>query len=263
MLKQRLLTAIIAVILLLTVLFVAPPLVARLVIAALFVAAAWEWSGFLGLQAMSGRLLYVAVIAAAEFALWQRLPDSDIYLLASYAAGAWWLTALVWLFLFPTRIPKPIAWVCGALVLLPAYIAVDWLYLQSPLVLLSMLLIVWLADIGAYFSGRRFGRVKLAPAISPGKSWEGVFGGLLVVSLATIGTAIALSLDVLVVFPFCAAVALLSVVGDLTVSMFKRHAGVKDSGSLFPGHGGILDRIDSVCAAAPLFAAGLIALGLR
>lgn len=263
MLKQRLLTAIVAVLLLLTVLFVAPPLVARMVIALLFVAAAWEWSGFLGLQAISGRVLYAAVIAAAELALWQHLPNTDTYIMACYIAGAWWLTALVWLFLFPTRIPAAVAWVCGALVLLPAYVALDWLYLQSPLVLLALLLIVWLADIGAYFFGRQFGRVKLAPAISPGKTWEGVFGGLTVVVLATVAVAMLTSKSLLVVLPFCAAVALISVVGDLTVSMFKRHAGVKDSGTLFPGHGGILDRIDSVCAAAPLFAAGLIVLGLR
>ena len=263
MLKQRLLTAIVAVVVLLTVLFVAPPWLARLVIAALFIAAAWEWSAFLGLTHAAGRFIFVAAIAVAQYVLWQAEPNVQGYLPLGIAVAAWWCTALAWLFVFPTRIPGPVAWLSGGLVLLPAYLALDWLYFQSPLLLLGLLLIVWLADIGAYFSGRQFGRVKLAPKISPGKTWEGVIGGLCVVLLATTAAAVYLGLSLTVLLPFCAAVALLSVVGDLTVSMFKRHAGIKDSGSLFPGHGGILDRIDSVCAASPLFVAGLTILGLH
>ena len=125
------------------------------------------------------------------------------------------------------------------------------------------LLIVWVADIGAYFVGKGFGRVKLAPQISPGKTWEGVLGGLAaVLILAAIGSPV-LDIDIAVLVPFCLAVAMISIVGDLTVSMFKRNAGVKDSGSLFPGHGGILDRIDSVSSAAPLFALAMSWIGLR
>jgi phosphatidate cytidylyltransferase len=126
-----------------------------------------------------------------------------------------------------------------------------------------MLIIVWAADIGAYFSGKRFGRVKLAPSISPGKTWEGVAGGLLAVLLLVVGRGYWAGSDLAVLVPFCLAVAMISVVGDLTVSIFKRNAGVKDSGSLFPGHGGLLDRIDSVTAAAPLFALGISWVGLR
>jgi phosphatidate cytidylyltransferase len=115
---------------------------------------------------------------------------------------------------------------------------------------------------GAYFFGKTFGRVKLAPSISPGKTWEGVFGGLLLVLLLTLAFAKYSGFDPAVLIPFCLAVAALSIVGDLTVSMFKRTAGVKDSGQLFPGHGGMLDRIDSISSAAPLFALGLSWLGL-
>ena len=118
-------------------------------------------------------------------------------------------------------------------------------------------MIVWIADVGAYFSGKTFGRVKLAPAISPGKTWEGVIGGLLLVLAAVAVVALQQGFPLAVALPFCAAVALISIVGDLTVSMFKRHTGIKDSGNLFPGHGGVLDRVDSVSAAAPLFAIGL------
>jgi len=129
-------------------------------------------------------------------------------------------------------------------------------------VLLFALLIVWAADAGAYFAGKVFGRVKLAPSISPGKTWEGVFGGLLIVAALAVAAAYWTDIRLAVLLPFCLAVAVLSIVGDLTVSMFKRTAGLKDSGTLFPGHGGILDRIDSVAAAAPLFALGVGWLGL-
>ncbi len=130
------------------------------------------------------------------------------------------------------------------------------------MVLLFALLIVWVADSGAYFAGKALGRVKLAPAISPGKTWEGVIGGLVLVAALAIGVGLWRDLNIGVFVPFCLAIGAISVVGDLTVSMFKRTAGVKDSGSLFPGHGGVLDRIDSVAAAAPLFALGLTWLGL-
>jgi phosphatidate cytidylyltransferase len=123
--------------------------------------------------------------------------------------------------------------------------------------LIAVLFIVWFADGGAYFAGKAFGRVKLAPAISPGKTWEGVVGGLALVALLAVGIGLWQGLDIVVLLPFFLAVAAISIIGDLTVSMFKRTAGVKDSGSLFPGHGGVLDRVDSVAAASPLFALGL------
>jgi phosphatidate cytidylyltransferase len=107
------------------------------------------------------------------------------------------------------------------------------------------------------------GRVKLAPQISPGKTWEGVIGGMLAVVLLTIVRSVWVESDLMVLIPFCLSVGALSVVGDLTVSMLKRTAGVKDSGNLLPGHGGVLDRIDSVAAAAPLFALGMAWAGLQ
>jgi phosphatidate cytidylyltransferase len=165
--------------------------------------------------------------------------------------------------MFPTPIPKLAGWICGALVLIPAYLAIMSLYLLQPALLLFVLIIVWVADIGAYFTGKRFGKVKLAPKISPGKTWEGVFGGLLAVAVLALVRARWLEIEIVVLLPFCLAVAIISIIGDLTVSMFKRNAGVKDSGRLFPGHGGVLDRIDSVTAAAPLFALGISWVGLR
>ena len=123
--------------------------------------------------------------------------------------------------------------------------------------MLFLLLLVWAADIGAFFAGRSFGRLKLAPQVSPAKTWEGVLGGLGAAALVAAAGAWWFDLPRVAFLSLCLAVALISVVGDLTESMFKRYAGLKDSGSVFPGHGGVLDRIDSVTAAAPLFLLGL------
>ncbi len=260
MLRQRVVTAIIALALLGLVLFVVPPLVAEFVIALVILAGAWEWSAFLGSSSTLSRIVYVIVIAAVMAIVGMFWPDGAERVLQF--AMLWWAAAFVWTFFFPTPIPDPLRWVCGALVLVPLYVALVLLYQTNPSLLLFALLIVWAADIGAYFFGRRFGRVKLAPSISPGKTWEGVIGGVVLVALLVLARGIWFETDYIVLLPFAIAVAGISIVGDLTVSMFKRTAGLKDSGALFPGHGGVLDRVDSIAAAAPLFALGLGWTGL-
>jgi phosphatidate cytidylyltransferase len=260
-LRQRVVTALVAVTLLLLVLFAIPEPLAKLVIAAVIVAGAWEWSGFLGSDARAVRVGYVILTAIAIGLVAWRAEDINGALFQ--LALAWWLGALVWIFFYPTPIPAALRWAGGLLVLVPLYNALIVLYDAHPMVLLSALLIVWAADTGAFAAGKLVGRVKLAPRISPGKTWEGVIGGLLLVTLLALGGAGYFELDMAVIVPFCVAVACASIVGDLTVSMFKRSAGIKDSGTLFPGHGGILDRIDSVAAAAPLFALGIGWVGLQ
>ena len=263
MLRQRVLTAIVALAVLGVVMFVVPAIVARIVITLLLLGAAWEWSGFIFEKEAKLKFVYVAFIAILIAAVFVASGDVALVDVVLKVALGWWLAALAWMFFFPTPIAKPVAWICGALVVVPAWLALDLLYLQRPELLLFALLIVWVADIGAYFVGKGFGRVKLAPKISPGKTWEGVLGGLsAVMVLAALGSQV-LGINIAVLVPFCVAVAMLSIVGDLTVSMFKRNAGVKDSGSLFPGHGGVLDRIDSVTAAAPLFALALGWIGMH
>lgn len=263
MLRQRVLTAIVALAVLGVVMFVVPAIVARIVITLLLLGAAWEWSGFIFGREDKLKSVYVAFIAILIAAVFVLSADANFVDVVLEIALGWWLAALAWMFFFPTPIAKPVAWICGALVIVPAWLALDLLYLKRPELLLFALLIVWVADIGAYFVGKEFGRVKLAPRISPGKTWEGVLGGLsAVVVLAAMGSQV-LDINIAVLVPFCVAVAMLSIVGDLTVSMFKRNAGVKDSGSLFPGHGGVLDRIDSVTAAAPLFALALGWIGMH
>ncbi len=257
MLKQRVITALVAVAVLLGVLFYAPQPLALAIIGAMFAAAAWEWSQFLGTTAKPIRWLFVALVVVCEVLLATVFAGAGLEAPILYAALIWWTAAFVWTFFFPTPVPAIAAWIGGLMMLLPAYVALIALYNLSPWWLLALLLIVWTADVGAYFSGKTFGRVKLAPAISPGKTWEGVIGGLLLVLVAVAVIASRQGFPMTIALPFCAAVALVSIVGDLTVSMFKRHTGIKDSGTLFPGHGGVLDRVDSVSAAAPLFAIGL------
>ena len=253
--QQRIITAVIALAVLGVVLFVLPPVAVHITLGLLIVAGAWEWSGFLDTEGLGLRVGFVALIAGLLavtvlfFGAW-----SNQLLLVSLV---WWLMALIWIFFFPTAVPQIVRWAAGIVTLVPLYIALVNLYEYDSMILLFALLVIWIADSGAYLAGRTMGRVKLAPQVSPGKTWEGVFGGLLAVVILVLIRSYYVETNLSVLIPFCLAAAALSVVGDLTVSMFKRTAGIKDSGSLFPGHGGVLDRIDSVAAAAPLFALGL------
>lgn len=258
--RQRIITAVIALAALMLILFVVPDTVAKAFIVAVILGGAWEWSAFLEVTSNAVRAAYVAAIGLLIVAATLLAVDAA---LVFQVALVWWLAALVWIFFFPTPIPAAVRWFSGALLLVPLYLALIMLYDAGPAILLFALLIVWVADSGAFFAGKTLGRVKLAPRISPGKTWEGVIGGLVAVVLLTVLRSLWIETDLAVFIPFCLAVACLSVVGDLTVSMFKRTAGLKDSGSVFPGHGGILDRIDSVAAAAPLFALGVSWAGLQ
>ncbi|MBV8803503.1 MAG: phosphatidate cytidylyltransferase, partial [Sinobacteraceae bacterium] len=124
------------------------------------------------------------------------------------------------------------------------------------------LVLVFVADSGAYFAGRRFGRLRLAPAVSPGKTWEGVLGGATASALVGIAGSVWFAVPLHTFLPLCLAAVAFSIIGDLTESLLKRFAGLKDSGTLFPGHGGVMDRIDSVTGAAPVLLLGLTVLGV-
>jgi phosphatidate cytidylyltransferase len=189
------------------------------------------------------------------------------------AGVAWWLLACVWLrhFAFgaaPTAENRNLKLLAGALVIFPAWVAGVNIHAGEShghaWVFLAMLL-VWAADTGAYFAGRFFGKRKLAPNISPGKTWAGVYGAFVASALVILvggwllGVRDARLIGLVVVAIVTVAS---SIVGDLLESLMKRHASVKDSGALFPGHGGLLDRLDSVFAALPVFALGKLLLGL-
>jgi phosphatidate cytidylyltransferase len=181
------------------------------------------------------------------------------------AALVWWLFALVLVVRYPRTFSPTFVALAGIVVLLPSWTLLVRLHGNDALgakLAFTLLLIVWAADVGAYAFGRLFGRTKLAPAVSPGKTWEGVTGGLVTAGLAAALAASWLGLPATRLVPLAVATALISVLGDLTQSMFKRNVGLKDSGRLLPGHGGVLDRIDSLTAAVPVFVVGLWALNL-
>ena len=219
-------------------------------------------------------ILAVAIAALFSLLFWFSLDlvtQSLIYWQALLGLAAWLVIALL-LPLYRQRGDWPLLW---RMILLGIGLDLLWIcvhglvYLQRQFeagewILLYLLTLIWVADIGAYFSGRRFGRRKLA-TISPGKTWEGVAGAIiavliwmLVVHRLTGGWGIGLPLFMGIGL----VTVLLSIVGDLSVSILKREAGVKDSGKLLPGHGGVLDRIDSLIAASPVFVSGLFAAGL-
>lgn len=224
---------------------------------------AWEWARLLPWPAWLGGLYtLVFVLLALGSGPW--LDAAGAEQIAVLATG-WWALAFVGVSLYPWRIPAAVLAAAGLLALVPSWILFVYLHgsgPDGPARVLAVLFIVWAADVGAFFCGRGFGRVKLAPAVSPGKTWEGVVGGLLAATLLAVLAALWLGEPLASWTATGFAAALVSIVGDLTVSVAKRQAGRKDSGHLLPGHGGILDRMDSLTAAVPIFFLGLSLAGL-
>ncbi|MEL6199278.1 MAG: phosphatidate cytidylyltransferase [Pseudomonadota bacterium] len=263
MLRARVITAVCALAAIFLVLFVLPPVVVSPVILLVITGAAWEWSRLAGLEAALPRATYIlgiAAMTAAASIIWPNATFGSLLV----AAGIWWLIAFVLVVRYPVKVPRALVLVGGPLTLVPAGFALIALTRNEMLttlngagLLLFVLVTIWGADVGAYFAGRAMGKRKLAPHVSPNKTWEGVFGGLALVALIGLAGAWITGLAWFRLVPLCIAVAAISIVGDLTVSLFKREAGIKDSGTLFPGHGGILDRIDSIAAGTPLFVAGI------
>jgi len=230
--------------------------------------AAWEWGALAGLQGGVARAVGVASLAVLLSLLWFQHTHPAWVLLP---AVAWWLGFAAAL---PRLHPHPAAtgveWLLlslGLLVLTGPWVATVYLhgsFAQGPLLVLGLTALISLADTAAYFVGGRFGRRKLAPRLSPGKTWVGLFAALTAAGLALLiaGLVLGLSAGATVALTLLGVVTVaLSVVGDLFESWLKRRRGRKDSGTLLPGHGGVLDRIDSMTAAAPVFVLGLIWLG--
>ena len=273
-LAKRVLTALVLLPPVLATLWFGSTLLVGVVFGAAVLIAAHEWAALTGVRRGTGATAaYVAATAVViVLVVWQRASALPWVLIV--ATVAWWFVVLVWIVRFPEGFDAthPPRWLkAGAgLLVVPATIGAVVLLHASPdgpLRLLFAFALVWAADIGAYFTGQAFGRHKLAPAVSPGKTLEGVAGGL-AWSLAVAGVAGTWLFGLQGVaawVPFLllsVAVVLLSIVGDLGESLLKRQAGVKDSGTLLPGHGGMWDRIDSLLAALPAMALGLKWLGL-
>lgn len=264
-LRQRVFTALAIAGVVIAVLFWMPPVVAVGAVAVVVLAGAWEWAGFAGLTRAAQRAGYTFAIALAASVAWRYTADASRLAVFLYVVAAWWLAAFLWLAIDSQRGAHRAAAIVGFAVLVPAAIGLGRIALVEPegrVLLLFLLVLVTAADVGAYFGGRNFGRRKLAPRVSPNKTWEGLVSGLLFAAAVSLAGAAIFGQRVLPWLGVCLLAALVSVVGDLVESKFKRGAGLKDSGSLLPGHGGVLDRIDSHVAAAPVFMLGLLLLGV-
>lgn len=273
--RQRITTALfLAPLPVLAVLFLPTPWLAA-ALALVLLAGLWEWTAFAGIHDRLPRAAFLTANALLMAALiWGGGPSLFTLKLLSLVGVLWWVAAVpLWLARpafasadLPTN--RALKLMAGTLGIVPAWCALGWLHAEDPLGprwTLYALLVVWIADSGAYFAGSKFGKRKLAPSISPGKTWEGVYGGLAATALLALLAFPLLglgwtSLPALLLATLL--VAGISVVGDLFESLMKRHSGVKDSGALFPGHGGLMDRLDSILAALPVFVVAKAWLGL-
>ena len=278
MLKQRILTSLVLAPLALVLVFLTPLDWFSYCAGAIVLLGAYEWSALMGICKRVQRIGYVALVGVLVAlmqwhwpvdSLWQQgqlLADANYVFTLSFA---WWLVATILVIRYP-RFSD--AWsqglvmrgVAGLLTLAPLWLALNVLrsanYTDSSqfgsFLILAVLGIVWSADIGAYFCGKNFGKHKLMPKVSPNKTIEGFVGGLASAALFVVGFCYFNGIDSslwLIYGAMAVIVAAFSAIGDLLESMFKREAGMKDSGKCLPGHGGILDRIDSLTAAAPIF----------
>lgn len=276
MLKQRIITALILAPLMIGGIFFLPSQEFGYFIALIAVLGAWEWANMSGLSAQPARLVFAGAVALLLAGVAYAITQESGFALAILAAGAlWWLVALLLVARYPQLTalwsPKAVRLVIGLLVLVPMWVGFVELKAQnhSALLILYLMFVVWGADTGAYFAGKQFGKAKLAPQVSPGKSWAGFWGGLATTMLVAavfvyyvehnIQSLSAKVIGQLVLITLLTA--LVSVLGDLLESMFKRNCGIKDSSALLPGHGGVLDRIDSMTAAVPVFAFLLLVFG--
>ena len=269
MLRLRIITALCMAAIFLPALFLMPSMLFSIATVPLVLVAGWEWSRLVKIRSVVARIGYLLLIVMTLFAasLWLGLPDTfdpqRAQQLLLVAVGVWAFIFL-WIQGYPSSAilwsARPILGLLGLMLLGFTWIAIVTIlnYQSGQWLLLLAIVIIVLADVGGFFAGKYFGKHKLAPIISPGKTWEGFVGGLLLEGVL-VGSLVwylsdhvtVLGLSLLVI-----PVALYSVLGDLFESMIKRHSGVKDSGRLLPGHGGVLDRIDGVMAALPMF--GLI-----
>ncbi|PLK59135.1 phosphatidate cytidylyltransferase [Candidatus Palibaumannia cicadellinicola] len=274
MLKYRLITAFIIIPIVIGILFLLPPIWFKLVTLTVCMLSAWEWGQLAGLNDFSKRfwltIVYGLLLTVITFAVPIYWPLFIVWQVqyVLLVALLWWLTALILVLCYPNY---ALFWchshllrlAFGFFTILPFFCSViilldynyDINHFAGSWWLLYIMFLVWSADSGAYLFGRALGSHKLAPNISPGKTWEGLISGLLISLIISwiFNSYAPLHVAPLTLLVCSTVAALASVVGDLTESMFKREAGIKDSGYIIPGHGGMLDRIDSLTAAIPVF----------
>jgi phosphatidate cytidylyltransferase len=258
--RQRVISAVFIALLLIGAVLLLPPFWSAVALSIVLLAAAWEWSGFLGGSSRPARVAFVIVTAALCALMWWLTASAAWLRGVLWFALLFWSLALLGVFFSPQRISRAVVAVAGVLALSLAWLALVRMRVDiahGERAVMYALLIVWLADSGAYFAGRALGGRKLAPAVSPGKTWAGLWGGLATCALLALAASQVAGVPALALLIVTLVAAVLSVVGDLTESLCKRFAGLKDSGSLIPGHGGVLDRFDSLLAAAPVLMLGI------
>jgi phosphatidate cytidylyltransferase len=270
MLLHRVLTALILLPLVIAGVLYLPTDGFALLLAIVVLLGAIEWVRLAGLITLLERILFLLATTLGMLLLYAVLEYPGVGLgIFTLATVGWLVVTGVIIQYTPQTSPVPGKMgrvFIGLFVLLPTWAALVYLHSydeQGPALVLYAMSLSWVADTGAYFSGRQWGRVKLAPHISPKKTREGVYGALVAVGLWS-GLLVWLrpeTASIILIVLFCLAVCLISVVGDLFESLLKRQAGIKDSGNILPGHGGILDRIDSLTAVAPVFMFGLLLFG--
>ena len=261
MLKQRIITALVLIPMVMGAIFFLPSNYFSIFMGFVVVAAAWEWTALIGQESLSFRIPYLLIFVFAMYSIDASQP-SWIWLLAAL----WWGLALAWVIDYPNSSShwagnSLLLAAVGVILLIPAWHGLVFLHgqPQGSGWVLYVMVIVWSADSGAYFVGRRYGANKLAPNVSPGKSIEGLLGGAAATLLVGLGVAYFVAdsfYNGVALVCLTVLVSFISVLGDLVESMVKRARGVKDSGNILPGHGGILDRIDSLTAASPIYALG-------
>jgi len=277
MLKQRLITAIILIVLFLGAIFNVDTQGLGVLLAVLVAAGAWEWAGLMRLSSALLKSLYLLATVFLLYFSFELLANPSLLENLLIVSALFWLCALLFLCyanatqmnIKAWHISPVISGFIGVLLLLPTWLALLYIHgslQQGEWFLLFLMVLIWGADSGAYFAGRAWGKNKLAVVVSPGKTWEGFAGAMLIAVVLAIAAAAYWYSDLKPQVMFvllCLFTVIFSVVGDLFESLFKRQAGVKDSGKLLPGHGGVLDRIDSLTAAAPIFTLGMILLGIQ
>lgn len=272
MLKQRVITALLLLPLVLAIIFAAPAQWFLIFVALILLGGSWEYIRLAGLRVHpAGSLLILAQAIIFTALAWYRAHWAIGIILTLSLCCIAWLLVFIRLPLYrpDARPDKPyrlISFATAILTITSGWFALSWLRFQTegPWLILLLLLIVWAADTGAYFAGKAFGKTKLARHISPGKTRAGLLGGLVAAPLIALLAVGWMPMETIAPAPLILlslVTALVSVGGDLVISMHKRTSGFKDSGNLLPGHGGILDRVDSLLAAAPFFALGLLLSG--
>ncbi len=273
MLKQRIITALIITPLIIWGIFALSESVFNIALAVVIGLAAWEWARLAGWQHAISRIIYSVFIVLLLYGISKLMHHEFVINVLFGVVLLWWLWTSVHLFSYrrrelPAKVHTLSAMLAGIPVLVGTYFALVLLRhtpAYGPAYIMMLMLLVWGADTAAYFAGRRFGKNKLLYSVSPGKSWEGVWGALIAsLLIAVLGALYFEKLDnnLLIFMLVSLLTVIFSIIGDLNESYFKRRAGVKDSGTILPGHGGILDRIDSLTSAAPVFYCGLVLGGV-